>query len=224
MTAPKESHTFAWTDLLWLAFLGGLAVCSPLFEVHKQETLLAIGLFQIFEHRLLDWRPSRGKYYSVIIKILLATLLVDHTGGINSSYYLIYFLPVVTAAMFFDGIGTLIWTAVTSATYCSLLFPALGEYELSPEGATELVIRNLFFFVAALASLKALKTASVPELTNRILSIEGNAFLTRIANSVSKDEGAPKVNPFLKTRRTPFSTDKSTWPKISGPQDPTKSR
>jgi signal transduction histidine kinase len=148
--ADQERHTFAWTDLLWLAFLGGLALLDPIFEVHKQETLLAIGLFQIFEHRFLAWNPSRSKYYSVIIKILLATLLVEHTGGINSSYYLIYFLPVVTAAMLFDGTGTLIWTAVTSAAYCSLLIPALRDYELPPEGVTELALRNIFFFLAAM--------------------------------------------------------------------------
>ena len=148
--ADQERHTFTWTDLLWLAFLGGLAILDPIFEVHKQETLLAIGLFQIFEHRFLAWNPSRSKYYSVIIKILLATLLVEHTGGITSSYYLIYFLPVVTAAMLFDGTGTLIWTAVTSAVYCSLLIPALRDYELSPGGATELALRNIFFFLAAM--------------------------------------------------------------------------
>ena len=123
---------------------------DPIYEVHKQETLLAIGLFQIFEHRFLAWNPSRSKYYSVIIKILLATLLVDHTGGITSSYYLIYFLPVVTAAMLFDGTGTLIWTAITSTAYCSLLIPALRDYELSPEGAKELALRNIFFFLAAM--------------------------------------------------------------------------
>jgi signal transduction histidine kinase len=148
--ADQERHSFAWTDLLWLAFLGGLALMDPIFEVHKQETLLAIGLFQIFEHRLLAWLPSRGRFYSVIIKILLATVLVEHTGGINSSYYLIYFLPVVTAAMFFDAGGTLIWTAVTSLAYCLHLIPALRDFELTPEGAKELALRNIFFFLAAM--------------------------------------------------------------------------
>ena len=37
-----------WMDLVWLAFLGGLALQRPLFEIHKLFTLLAIGLFQIF--------------------------------------------------------------------------------------------------------------------------------------------------------------------------------
>ena len=169
----QQRHTFAWTDLLWLAFLDGLAFMDPIYEVHKQEILLAIGLFQIFEHRFHRWNPtgsrfysvivkalsaahmsflidlSSRRYYSVIIKIVLATLLMQHTGGIQSSYYLIYFLPVVTAAMFFEGTGTLIWTAIASAAYCSLLIPALRYYELPPEGAKELALRNIFFFLAA---------------------------------------------------------------------------
>jgi signal transduction histidine kinase len=173
----QPRQTLAWTDLLWLVFLGALALMDPIYEVHKQEILLAIGLFQIFERRFLTWNPtgnriygaivkaltaahlrflidlSSRRYYSVIIKILLATLLMMHTGdpagGINSSYYLIYFLPVMTAALFFEGTGTLIWTAVTSAAYCSLLIPALERYVLTPETAKELALRNIFFFLAA---------------------------------------------------------------------------
>lgn len=148
--AEQERPTFAWMDLLWLAFLGGLALLQPLIEIHKQLTLLAIGAFQIFEHRFIGLVPARGRAYSVIMKILLASLLVGHTGGIESSYYLIYYLPVVTAAMFFEASATLLWTALASAAYCSYLIPALHEYELTPEGATELAIRNLFFFLAAM--------------------------------------------------------------------------
>jgi two-component system sensor histidine kinase HydH len=148
--AEQARRRFAWVDLLWLAFLAGLAVLQPIVEIHKQLTLLAIGIFQIFEHRFIVWVPRRGRAYSVIIKILLASLLVGHTGGIRSSYYLIYYLPVVTAAMYFDAWATLLWTALTSAAYCWFLIPALMVYELTPEGLTELAIRNLFFFLAAI--------------------------------------------------------------------------
>src|SRR5438094_1756408 len=148
-----QQRKVAWMDLLWLAFLGGLAVLDPIFEIHKQLTLLGIGLLQIFETRILkSIKPSRRSPYSVLIKILLATLLVEHTAEvpIESSYYLIYYLPVVSAAMLFGIWGTLFWTAVASAAYCSLLIPALKEYQLTPSGATELAIRNLFFFLAAI--------------------------------------------------------------------------
>lgn len=149
--AEPERPTLAWMDLLWLAFLAGLAVLHPLFEIHKQLTLLAIGIFQILEHRFHGWvGPSRGRVYSVILKISLASVVVNCTGGIDSSYYLIYYLPVVSAAMFFDAWATLLWTALTSAAYCSFLLWVLAEYELTAQGATELAIRNLFFFLAAI--------------------------------------------------------------------------
>ena len=40
-------------DLLWLLFLGGLAVLPPIREVHKQLILLAIGVLQLFEGSLI---------------------------------------------------------------------------------------------------------------------------------------------------------------------------
>jgi nitrogen-specific signal transduction histidine kinase len=148
----RERSAISWIDFLWLAFLAGLAVLPPLEEVHKQLILLAIGAFQLLEGSLIAWLPRRGPYYSVIIKILLSTLLLAHTGeiGINSSYYPIFYLPIVTAAIYFGPIASLLWTALASLGYCSLLIPALEDYELTPEGATDLVIRILFFFIAAI--------------------------------------------------------------------------
>ena len=146
-----ERHKFAWMDFVWLAFLGGLALLHPIVEVHKQVTLLAIGIFQILEQRFISWAGPRGRIYTVIIKILLASMLIGHTGGINSSYYLIYFMPVVTAAIYFGAWATLLWTALSSAAYLSfLLWVPWAAFQLTTEGATELAIRNLFFFLAAI--------------------------------------------------------------------------
>ena len=147
----RERSAIRWIDILWLVFLGGLALLSPIEEIHKQLTLLAIGVLQLLEGRLVAWVPKRGRAYSVVLKILLSTLLLGHTGGIgiNSSYYPIYYLPVVTAAIYFGPVATLLWTALASLAYCSLLVPALQEYELTAAGATELAIRILFFFLAA---------------------------------------------------------------------------
>jgi two-component system, NtrC family, sensor histidine kinase HydH len=171
---------FVWMDLLLLIFLGCLAVLYPLTETHAQLVLLAIGLFQVFERRFLQAAGPRGTLYSVILKIGLASLLIAHTGGINSSYYLIYYLPVVTAAMFFGPWATLFWTILTSAVYCSFLIPALQIYEMTSSGATELAIRNLFFFLAAILvnrfvvesrrqSLRYQQVAEALEVTNRQL-------------------------------------------------------
>ena len=145
-----QRRSLRWMDLLWVAFLAALAPLPPNPEIHKYPILLAIGAFQIFEPQFLERFPKRGRYYSVLLKIALISLLLDHTGGIFSSYYLLYFLPVVTAAMYFDVWATLAWTALTSAVYCSFVVLVLAEYEPIPETYTEMAIRILFFFLAAI--------------------------------------------------------------------------
>src|ERR1700678_4731723 len=135
-----ESRRFNRLDAVWLAiwliFLLGLAVLPPQFEWHKQLILLAIGIVQLLETKLVSHLPKRGVAYVILLKILLATLLIDHTGdevGINSSYYPIYYLPVVTAALYCRPLLTLFWTLLASAAYCSYLYPAMQEFELTPE-------------------------------------------------------------------------------------------
>jgi len=141
-----------WMDVLWLLFLAGLAVLPPVAEIHKQLVLLAFGLAQLSEGWVLRKAPQRGAAYVVLLKIALATLLIDHTGelSINSSYWPIYFLPAVTAAEYFGPWATLLWTALASAAYCSYLYPALQEYEINDESYGLLAIRVLFFFLAAM--------------------------------------------------------------------------
>ncbi len=148
----KQHQPVGWIDIVWLLFLAGLAVLPPVREIHKQLTLLAFGLVQLAESRIVERDPRHGRHFVVLIKLLLATLLIAHTGGpeINSSYYPIYYLPIVTAAMYFGPGLTLVWTSIASGMYCSFLYPALQEYELTPEGIAELSIRILFFYLAAL--------------------------------------------------------------------------
>src|SRR5580698_1105687 len=149
---PYQREKLNWMDLLWLLFLGGLAILPPVREVHKQLILLAIGILQVFEGSLINLSPRWGEYYSVALKIVLSMLLLGHTGQveINSSYYPIFYVPIVTAAVYFGPLGTLLWTLIASAAYCSYLYPALQEYQLAADGYAELAIRILFFFLAAM--------------------------------------------------------------------------
>ena len=146
----RKRSPIDWIDIVWLLFILGLALLPPINEVHKQVILLAFAVFQYFEPSLIARLPSRGAVYSVLIKIALATLLLDHTGEvpINSGYYPIYYLPIVTAAIYFGPLGTLVWTAIASLAYCSYLIPAHWEYEIT--GLDYLAIRVLFFFLSAM--------------------------------------------------------------------------
>lgn len=148
-----KRHTINWMDVLWLVFLAGLALLPPVQEPHKQLILLAFGIVQLGEGWLIARLPRRGHAYLVLLKTALATLLIDHTGelSINSSYWPIYFLPVVTAAEYFGPWATLAWTALASTAYCSYLYPAWQEYgEIPLDAYPLLAIRLLFFFLAAM--------------------------------------------------------------------------
>lgn len=135
-----------------LMFLAGLAVVPPVQEIHKQGILLAFGVVQLGEGWLTGFLPRRGAAYVVLLKMALATALIGHTGevSINSSYWPILILPVVTAAEYFGPWATLAWTALTSAAYCSYLYEALQEFEIGVEGYSQLAIRILFIFLAAM--------------------------------------------------------------------------
>jgi len=141
-----------WLDLLWLLLLAGLAILPPIQEYHKQLILLAFGILQLSEGWLIARLSSRGPAYIVLLKIALATALIDHTDeiAINSYYYPIYYLPIVTAAEYFSPLATLLWTAAASAAYCSYLYPAGQEFEIGAENYELLAIRILFFFLAAM--------------------------------------------------------------------------
>jgi two-component system, NtrC family, sensor histidine kinase HydH len=151
MTESKRT-AINWMDVLWLVFLVGLAALPPVAEIHKQLILLAFGVIQLSEGWFVSRVPKRGPIYIVLLKIALASLLIDHTGelSINSSYWPIYFLPVVSAAEYFGPWATLCWTGLASAAYCSYLYPTVEEYEITAESYGLLAIRVLFFFLAAM--------------------------------------------------------------------------
>lgn len=157
----EERATARWPlDFFWLLFLLALALVPPIKELHKQEILVLIGAFQLLESRFINMVRSRGPVYAVLIKIGLATLLLNHTPfidpgtgielSITSSYYPIYYLPVMTAAMYFGPWGTMLFTAITSAAYLSLILPALHEFELGPLFWGEFALRLVFFFLVGI--------------------------------------------------------------------------
>ncbi len=149
----KERATPRWLDVLWLIFLGGLALIPPVAELHKQEFLLIIGVFQLLENRFVQLAGKPGPALAVLIKITLATVLINHTGNlaaINSDYYPIYYLPVMTAAMYFGPVGTLLWTLAASAAYTSYLYQAQQNFTITADSISQLLMRVLFFFFVAM--------------------------------------------------------------------------
>src|SRR5260370_6995366 len=148
-----ERATPRWLDVLWLIFLAGLALLPPLREPHKHILLLVMGGFQLVEGKVVRVTGKLGPYLGVAVKIGLAKGLIRPSGDvapIASSYWPIYWLPVLTAAMYFGPLGTLLWTTIASAAYCSYLIPALQQFDITKENIGELLLRIVFFYLVGM--------------------------------------------------------------------------
>jgi two-component system sensor histidine kinase HydH len=164
-------------DIVWLAFLGAIGVLV-LTEQDPSPwewlALAALGMLQIFEGRLGWTATTKGAVVVTAAKLGLCYLLVWQTGGIESNYYLIFVLPIISAASIFGPWLTVTVTVATAALYLSLVL-ILGEgYYVPDDGQRELATRVLFFFAIAVlvnrfASENRWKTESLSK-ANRELS------------------------------------------------------
>ena len=159
-------------DAVWLIFLAalaGLGLTKPKHTPYEWLVLLALGAVQIAETRLDVASDRRMALLSISVKSVLCYWLVAETGGVESSYYLIFLLPIVSAASLFEAGGALLVTLLCSGLYLSfLLLVDFERYYLMPEGVDELTVRVIFFFVSAilvnrLATDNRRKTESLAE-------------------------------------------------------------
>ena len=124
-------------DFVWLAFFSALAIFSPERHPVTLVALGALGVVQVLEPRL-------GAILSVVLKLALCYPLIGYGGGISSSFYLVLFLPVISAATSFGLLGTTISSLAACALYLSFLYFLGSDYYISPEGMGELILRVLF--------------------------------------------------------------------------------
>jgi two-component system, NtrC family, sensor histidine kinase HydH len=125
-------------DFVWLLFFGALAVFSPERDPVVLTILGALGVVQVLERRI-------GAVASVILKLVLCYPLLYFGGGIASSFYLVLFLPVISAATNFGLVGTGAATVAACGLYLSFLGLLESRNQYIPEDqVSELVLRVLF--------------------------------------------------------------------------------
>lgn len=139
-------------DIVWLVFLtaiGALVLTEREPTVWEWLALAALGVLQIVEGHLGWTATPRSAILPTVAKLGLCYLLVWQTGGIESSYYLIFVLPIISAASIFGPWGTVAVTAGTAGLYLSLVLILLDGYYVPEDGQRVLATRVLFFFAIA---------------------------------------------------------------------------
>jgi len=140
-------------DLLWLlllATLAALASTRPRHSSYELPAIAALAVMQIAEMRFGVFQRRAGALAAVAIKLLLAWALVWETEGIETSYYLVFLLPVVSAASTLGLAATMLTALASSAAYYSFLAFIWRQYELTPGSWRELGIRGVMLFMTGI--------------------------------------------------------------------------
>src|SRR5581483_318738 len=162
-TRSIDRSLFRWLralqvqDLMWVLLFGIMIALSPTQDTSKIVLLVALAVVQIAEPKLPFTRSPRGKVLWVTLKLALAYLLIGITYGLNSSYYVMLLLPVVSAATSLGVWGTLLFSLLACGSYLSfLLFIDWTKYWMGPEATFQLAVHTIFIaMVGILASVLA---------------------------------------------------------------------
>jgi signal transduction histidine kinase len=145
----KPLRTIQPQDVVWLVLFAAMIATSPVRDVSEVSLLVLLAAVQIAEPRLASAAGTRNQISWILLKIVLAFLLIGHTGGVASRYYLLLLLPVLSAAMLLGVVATLLITLICWGTYLSfLLFVDWERYTMGTAQVRELTLRLVYLAVA----------------------------------------------------------------------------
>lgn len=139
-------------DFVWLVLFGVLAA-YPVFQHDGSPPdprvpliLAALGILQVLEPRI-------GTIATIVLELVLCYLLFGYSEEINTSYYLILLLPVISASTNFGLRGTVLSTVAACAVYLVYLTHLdLHDLEIIQDEKRELVLRVAWCPVIAFLS------------------------------------------------------------------------
>jgi two-component system sensor histidine kinase HydH len=105
-------------DIVWIALFAVLAI-YPDLTPESTTALMGLGLMQIIEPKIAFFNSRNGAVLSFLIKLALWYILMGWTDGINSPYYWLMLLPVMSAATTLGLIGLVAAVVLASGAYLS---------------------------------------------------------------------------------------------------------
>jgi len=136
-------------DIVLLVLFAALAAASPTLDASEVTLLAVLAGLQIAGPRIPALGTRYGKILWIVLQLTVAYLLVGYTQGLNSNYFLILLLPVISAATNFGVVGTLVFTLLTCGSYISFLaFVDFSRFIIEPYEIRVLVMRLIFLAMA----------------------------------------------------------------------------
>jgi len=133
-------------DVVWIFLFLLLAIMSENGDASLYAMLAALGAVQILESKIAALASTRGRILGLVVKFAICYLLIVYTGGVESPYWPVLLLPVVSAATVFGILGTEVVAFLAGVTYLSfLVYVDWTQYEID---APALIGRVVFLMMA----------------------------------------------------------------------------
>jgi two-component system sensor histidine kinase HydH len=144
-------------DFIWIALFAALIAASQTRAAPEVSLLVALAVVQVLESKIPSISTTRSRIFWIALKLALAYVLIGYTGDLQSSYWLLMALPVLSAATALGVGGTLAVSIIAAASYLSFYFLIdWSKYVMDPYDVSELALRVVFLaMVGTLANTLA---------------------------------------------------------------------
>ena len=157
MSARPLKRFVRLQDFIWIALFAALIATSQTRAAPEVSLLVALAVVQVLESKIPAISTTRSSIFWIALKLVLAYLLIGYTNDLQSSYWLLMALPVLSAATALGVGGTLAVSIVAAGSYLSTYFLIdWSKYVMDPQDVSELALRVVFLaMVGTLANALA---------------------------------------------------------------------
>jgi signal transduction histidine kinase len=138
--------------LVWLVLFAALAVYGPERDPLVLAGLLALAVVQVLEPRL-------GAIASIVLEFGVCYLIIAKAGGISTSYFLLLYLPVMSATTNFGLWGAAAGALGAGVVYLSFILFLSPDEVIEPDQIREVVLRVLFYPVVGFLTYQLAKAS-----------------------------------------------------------------
>jgi two-component system, NtrC family, sensor histidine kinase HydH len=148
----KSKWSFTAEDVAWIILFIILVLCQEDVSYQASILLICFAIFQVLEPKLDFFQAPKGRIAGPLIKMILCYGLVGWAHAINSNFYVIFLLPIISAATVLNFAGAVSFIVLACLAYSSfLLFIDWQEAYLPAADIRMLCLRTAFFPVVGLA-------------------------------------------------------------------------
>jgi two-component system, NtrC family, sensor histidine kinase HydH len=116
-------------DIVLVLLFSAMAALDPNHDAWIIGMISVLGVLQILESKIPFAGTTLGKVVWILLKLTIGYALIGYTGGVDSLYYLVLLLPIVSAATALGVYSTLAVSLLACAAYLSFVLFLGPQYK-----------------------------------------------------------------------------------------------